>query len=239
MARSPYGERTEVTLARSCPSTPGVLGTESSMSTAWGPWRESACGQLPRRACHHAGVDTEHRYESGRVIRRREVLHGRLWMDHPVQVIEDRGDILAVWLEPGSQFVFHEHPMGPHPWSGADAWGGTHVLQLYRSGDLYSVWKVFSGGAFTHWYINFEAAVVRRPNEFDTDDYGLDLVVSPDGCATWKDVEHLSAMLRSGRMSERQVIDVLTAAEGVVTLLERNQRWWADWDYWTPEEVTI
>jgi hypothetical protein len=85
-------------------------------------------------------------------------------MDHPVTVIEDRGDVLAVWLEPGSRFDFHEHPIGPHPWSGATAWGDTQVLQLHRSGDLYSVWNFFSSGVFTHWYINFEAAVVRRAN---------------------------------------------------------------------------
>ena len=40
-------------------------------------------------------------------------------------------------------------------------------------------------------------------------------------------------------MSKRQVIDVLTAAEVVVTLLEREQRWWAEWDSWTPEAVTM
>lgn len=94
----------------------------------------------------------EHHYNAGSVISRREVLHGKLWMQHPVTVVEDRGNVLAVWLEPGSRFDFHEHPMGSHPWSGADAWGGTHVLQLHRTGDLYSVWKFFADGEFTHWY---------------------------------------------------------------------------------------
>lgn len=46
--------------------------------------------------------------------------------------------------------------------------------------------------------LNFEAPIVRHPRGFDTDDYGLYLVVSPQGQATWKDVPHLSAMLRSG-----------------------------------------
>ena len=145
---------------------------------------------------------------------------------------------MCVWLEPGSRFVFHEHPIGPHPWSGASVWGDTHVLQLHRSGDLYSVWKFFDSGIFTHWYINFDADVVRRPDGFDTDDYGLDLVVSPEGEATWKDVEHLSAMLRSGRMTERRVIDVLTSAEGVATMLEQDRRWWSEWDLWTPEMLS-
>lgn len=159
-------------------------------------------------------------------------------MQHPVTVVEDRGNVLAVWLEPGSRFDFHEHPMGSHPWSAADAWGETHVLQLHRTGDAYSVWKFFASGEFTHWYINFEALIVRRPRGFDTDDYGLDLVVSPQGQVTWKDVPHLSAMLRSGRMDEHQVIDVLRAAEEVSSLLERNERWWSTWDAWTPESMS-
>lgn len=173
------------------------------------------------------------RYATGVKIQRREVLHGRLWMDHPVTVVEDDGYILAVWLEPGSPFTFHAHPFGPHPWSGLTAWGDSQVLQLHRDGDLYSVWKLFREGAFSHWYINFEAAVVRRPDGFDTDDYGLDLIVAPDGSPTWKDVDDLSAMVRSGRMTERRVLDVLAAAEEVAHLLEHDQRWWSGWDSWT------
>src|SRR6478736_2209767 len=48
-------------------------------------------------------------YEPGAVIRRREVPHGKPWMDHPVTVVADDGDLLAVLLEPGSAFGFHNH----------------------------------------------------------------------------------------------------------------------------------
>ncbi len=59
----------------------------------------------------------EHRYGCGMSIMRREVLHGRLWMEHPVKVVADDGDHLAVLLEPGSPFTFHGHPQNPHPWA--------------------------------------------------------------------------------------------------------------------------
>ncbi len=62
-------------------------------------------------------------FRPGTEITRREVLHGRLWLDHPVTVVADDGEVLAVLLEPGSRFRFHEHPFGPHPWSAYDAWG--------------------------------------------------------------------------------------------------------------------
>ena len=86
------------------------------------------------------------RFRPGTEITRREVLHGRLWLTHPVTVVADDGEVLAVLLEPGSAFTFHEHPFGPHPWRRFAAWGGTTVLQLHREGDAYSVWKFFDDG---------------------------------------------------------------------------------------------
>jgi hypothetical protein len=59
-----------------------------------------------------SGVSPDHRYPVGATIQRREVLHGRLWMEHPVTVVDDRDDTLAVWLGPGSPFGFQDHPFG-------------------------------------------------------------------------------------------------------------------------------
>ena len=113
-------------------------------------------------------------------------------------MVADDGEVLAVLLEPGSPFTFHEHPFGPHPWRDQAAWGATTVLQLHREGDAYSVWKLFDEGAFRYWYVNFEAPVVRHEGAFDTDDHGLDLIVHPGGRREWKDVEHLSELVTSG-----------------------------------------
>jgi Protein of unknown function (DUF402) len=173
-------------------------------------------------------------FRPGAEITRREVLHGRLWLDHPVTVVADDGDVLAVLLEPGSRFRFHEHPFGPHPWSAYDAWGDTTVLQLHREGDAYGVWKFFEGGVFTRWYVNFEAPVVRHDDAFDTDDHGLDLIVHPDGRREWKDVDHLSELVTSGRMTGEEVLGVLHAAAEVTARLDRDARWWAPWDHWAP-----
>ena len=58
------------------------------------------------------------------------------------------------------------------------------------TGDRYGVWKFFeTDGTFRHWYVNFEAPIVRHDDGFDTDDHGLDLIVHPDGRREWKDVE--------------------------------------------------
>lgn len=131
-------------------------------------------------------------YAAGTIIQRREVLHERLWLEHPVTVVADDGDVLAVRLNPGSPFTFPDHPFGPHPWSAHDAWGASIVLQILRRDKPYGVWKFFdTDGTFRHWYVNFEAPVVRRPGGFETNDFGLDLILHPDGRREWKDVEDL------------------------------------------------
>jgi hypothetical protein len=164
------------------------------------------------------------------------VLHGRLWLSHPVTVVADAGDVLAVLLEPGSPFTFHDHPFGPHPWRRHSAWGETTVLQLHRERDAYAVWKFFDAtGAFRHWYVNFEAPLARHDDAFDTDDHGLDLVIHPDGRREWKDVEHLSELVTSGRMTGAQVVEVLHAAAGVIGMLDADEApWWAAWSHWHP-----
>jgi len=173
-------------------------------------------------------------FSAGSTILRREVLHGQVWLQSPVTVIADDGTELAVLLEPGSKFAFPEHPFGPHPWRSLDAWSRTQVLQLYRADLLYSVWMFYENGRFQNWYLNFEAPHVRQVDAIDTLDYGLDLVLGPDGTSAWKDVEDLAPMLRSGRMTMTEVGAVLETAEQVSQSLAGNDRWWSAWDNWRP-----
>ena len=175
-------------------------------------------------------------FTPGSTVQRREVLHGRLWMEHPVTVVSDDGDVLAVRLDPGSPFTFHDHPHGPHPWNSHPAWTGSVVLQLLKADTAYGVWKSFgTDGTFLHWYINFEAPIVRQPNAFDTDDHGLDLIVHPDGTRTWKDVEDLHRQRAEGRIDLATIGQVLAAASEVTELLDTGAEWWSPWATWMPD----
>lgn len=89
-------------------------------------------------------------------------------------------------------------------------------------------------GEFQNWYLNFEASLVRQVDAIDTLDYGLDLVLEPDGTRRWKDVEDLAPMLRTGRMSITEMVEVLEAAERVSQSWAGNNRWWSSWDDWRP-----
>ena len=167
----------------------------------------------------------------GEVITRREVLHGRLWLEHPVTVVDDDGTTFAVLLEPGSPFTFHDHPIGPHPWGAHEAWGGTTVLQVHRTGERYGAWKFFdetpAGPRFRYWYLNFESPIVRDDDGYDTDDHGLDLIVHPDGRREWKDVEHLHVAAGPGPHRPRDRGCGPRGRRPVVDLLDADDRWWS------------
>ncbi|MCP3420823.1 DUF402 domain-containing protein [Nocardioides pinisoli] len=179
------------------------------------------------------------RFAPGSSVRVREVLHGAEWAWWDERVLSDDGTVLATVQADGTPMSFPPHPV-PHPWGHLDAWTGTTVLKLRRTGDWYSVWRFFDAdGAFVGWYVNFETPVVRVDGAVEVNDLQLDIVVEPDGAWRWKDVQHLAPSLASGRISQGELLAVLAEAERVADLLDRDDRWWAPWDDWSPRDGRI
>lgn len=181
------------------------------------------------------------RFPVGSTVLRREVLHGLPWMEQPVTVVHDAGGCLAVLLEPGSPFRFFEHPFGLHPWSRLREWSGSTVLQVQRDGDAHAAWKFFDpDGAFTHWYVNFQAPVVRAADArgggaFETADHGIDIVFPADGSPwQWKDVDDPDAMVAAGRISPDERDRIRAEAAAVAARMDAGDRWWSVWDDWQP-----
>lgn len=178
-------------------------------------------------------------FRAGHTIRRREVLHGRVWLEHPVTVVSDSEESLAVLLQPGSRLTFPDHPV-PHPWRDHEAWTGTTVLQIMRPGDPYAAWKFFDAtGAFTHWYINFESPIVKHVDGsgggcYDTDDHGVDIVIPAGRAWQWKDYDDPASMVAEGRLTSDEAAAVMQAAHEVAADLDAGRRWWSDWDGWSP-----
>lgn len=175
----------------------------------------------------------------GATIRRREVLHDRVWLEHPVRVVSDSEDSLVVLLEPGSCFTFPAHPV-PHPWNKHGAWMATTVLQVHRPGEAYAAWKFFDDqDRFTHWYINFEAPIVKHVDAlgggcYDTDDHGIDIVIPVGGTWEWKDYGDPRLMIAEGRITSDQADAIMRCAHDVAADLEAGRRWWSKWDDWVP-----
>ena len=173
------------------------------------------------------------RFEPGSTLTVREVLHEQPWLEFHETVLADDGSVLATVLDDGTSMEFFEHST-PHPWRHVGAWTGPTVLKLRRAGDWYSVWKFFDGDVFRQWYVNFEAPIVRREDRIEVNDLQLDIVITPEGVASWKDVDHLAPCLDSGRITLDEMLNVLRSANTVTELLDRDERWWAGWDDWTP-----
>jgi hypothetical protein len=174
------------------------------------------------------------RFRIGSTVQRREVLHDRVWLSVPVQVVAD-DDVLAVVMVDGAPFGFPAHPFGPHPWSAHTGWTGPSLLQLHRPDDAYAVWGFFDGDRLDHWYINFQRRYERGPGVFDTLDHGLDIVIGADGWQ-WKDREDVADHVASGRLDAAQGAAVWETAEQVAADLDRGDQWWsARWQDWRPD----
>ena len=80
-------------------------------------------------------------------------------------------------------------------------WQGHGVLMLHRRGDPYSVWHFWTGDdrAFSAWYVNSKRPYELTSIGFDTQDFELDLVVSPDGSWRLKDDDLLDQRVVEGR----------------------------------------
>lgn len=151
-----------------------------------------------------------------------------------MRVVRDDGDVLAVYLAEGTPLIFPPHPR-PHPWSNQDKWDATNVLQLQRPGDAHAVWGFFRSGAFTGWYVNFQAPMRRWETGFDTLDHGLDIWIPADGQPwQWKDRDDVAQMVSEGRLTPAEGDAVWAEADKVASALDRGERWWSDWDGWTP-----
>lgn len=167
-------------------------------------------------------------------IARREVLHGSVWLSMPVTVESDDGEVLVVRVDPGAPMTFPEHPFGPHPGSQQERWGGATILQIHREGDWYAVWRIFDGVQDRGWYVNFEAPLTRGDASFDTEDYGLDMIVRPDGSWVWKDVDDPDLQVEEGRTTPALRRELWRHAAALADALDAGKRWWFDWDGWTP-----
>lgn len=181
-------------------------------------------------------------FEPGSDIVMREVLHGAEWAHWPERLLADDaapGGILATFQPSGTALSFPPHPV-PHPWGHLAAWQGTSVLKLRRVGDWYAVWKFFDAdGQFLSWYVNFETPYVRASDGIEVNDLQLDIVIPAGGGWRWKDVQDLAPSLATGRITQDELLAVLTAATEVADLLGSDRRWWASWDDWAPADGTI
>lgn len=166
----------------------------------------------------------------------RETWHGRTFLEWPVRVVEDTGERVAVYLATGTRFAFPPGSWpfdGEHPWAARGAWQGHGLLVTHYFRDAFAIWHFWDGPkrAFAGWYVNLQAPFRRDEMAFETQDYELDLWITPDGVWRWKDEDALLDWVRRGRFTESEVAAIRAEGERVLAAWPFP----TGWEAWEPD----
>ncbi|MGW2932435.1 cytidylyl-2-hydroxypropylphosphonate hydrolase [Streptomyces sp. NPDC001156] len=182
--------------------------------------------------------------------RYRENAGERFHIVRPVTVVRDDGQLLAVWMAPGTQCVrpvladgtpLHAEPLESRYTKPRtvrlDRWFGAGVLKLAHPGQPWSVWLFWEPGwRFKNWYVNLEEPLVRWAGGVDSEDYFLDICVYPDHSWGWRDEDEFAQAQRDGLMNPRLAERVREAGLSAVEAIRTWQAPFSDgWQHWRPD----
>jgi predicted RNA-binding protein associated with RNAse of E/G family len=158
-------------------------------------------------------------------------------MSWPCRLVEDRDDLLALYIPRGSTYMRWDIVGGQRRL--AEGHWRRDVLRLMFPEKPYSVWLFWGDDperTFSAYYINMEEPFRRTTIGFDTNDHTLDVVATPDLQWRWKDVEEFDDRVRTGIYSAAFADEVRAEALAVIRRLERQESPFCDgWDHWSPD----
>jgi len=164
----------------------------------------------------------------------------------PVIVVEDNAEHLITFTPPGSRFGFPEGPWptpdGLHPWHNNGGWHGHGCLMIQRPGDHHAVWHFWQGDdrEFACWYINLQADFVRTGIGYDTQDFELDLIVTPDHSWILKDDDVIDERVTEGRFTADLVAWIRSLGADLCDRVDRPDYWWdLSWASWAPDPTWV
>ncbi len=171
---------------------------------------------------------------------------GRPGMSWPFTVVEDRDDLLALYIPKGAIYKrFVRRPASElkdrgHVVELQDTEWRRDVLRLMYPGAHHSVWVFWEheDGARRHsaYYVNMEEPFRRTAIGFDTNDHTLDIVVTPELEWAWKDEDELAERVKLGVFPADFAASVRAEGERVVERIERRAAPFGDgWGDWAPD----
>jgi hypothetical protein len=119
-----------------------------------------------------------------------------------------------------------------------DTWTRNHTLMIHEPHRLGAVWLLWSDAdwSFQSYYVNLQAPLERSEAGFDTEDYLLDIVVTPDLSWRWKDEDEFAIAIEHELISP--VLLHAVRAEGRRFIGEVEARQWPfghGLEGWRPE----
>lgn len=163
----------------------------------------------------------------------------------PATVVQDRDDLLALWIPEGTKYknwrmLPAADPSAPPERTLVDEHWRRDTLRLMFPGRRHSIWLSWEsardGHGFHGYYGNLEEDFRRTPLGVDTNDHCLDIVVSPSMEWEWKDSEELDRRCETGMYTTRFAQDVRAEAARVIEVLEaRDHPFDGSWEGWRPD----
>ena len=164
----------------------------------------------------------------------RELHRGRVWRANALRLVEERGDVAALWSPRGILRKIPVDETGAEiripisDWVLGDRETTMDALWLVYAGRPYSLGIYWRDGVFSHWYVNLEQPLGRSRLGWDYVDHKLDLVVRPDGSVRWKDEDELAQAHAVGLLDAAAV---RADAERVLA----HPPWPTGWEDWHPD----
>ena len=190
------------------------------------------------------------RWQPGRTVVIQDVWQGKLWAARPVVVVDDREDLLALWLPKGTAWKVAQAPperprsesrgeriaecMIYRDWFHGDASWPVSTLWLLQPNKGYAVWvSWFDDGDFMGWYINIQEPFRRVEEAIQTMDLALDVVIDRNGKWKWKDEDELESLVALGAIDKLKSQDIRASGEAAIGAFRGNaipfNEPWPDW----------
>ena len=175
-------------------------------------------------------------WAAGAIVAWREAWRGQEYFAIPVRVVEDREDLLAVYVAEGTRYSF---PPGgwpfaeQHPWAEQGEWRGEGALTLMQPGAAYAISHFWESGErrFAGWYVNMQEPFRREQSSYVTQDQELDIWIEPDATWRWKDEQELEDWVPRGRFTREEVTEIRRVGEQVLA----DWPFPTGWEDWRPD----
>jgi len=178
-------------------------------------------------------------WQPGAQVMLRGIAHNKVWIVHPVTVVQDSPDLLAVQLVPGTPCKipaglfdrkYSDGASDHSRWDEQDSrqwqmrdwtWQHRRALILLPPQKYYAVYWfwLLDSDEFEGWYVNFQLPFTRTHFSIDTLDLEIDLIIRPDHRHQWKDeLEYLEGVKR-GSIPAEVAREVEKAREEALNLI--------------------
>lgn len=165
-------------------------------------------------------------------------------------VVDSQPDIIVGWLPTGSEISYWSTSDGSDPrtlplavrftqrlGSSRRSWTGGGILRVIP---LHRCWQVLhfwdpDTGQFLGWYINLESTKRVNGTSIDAVDWHLDLLLSPELVATWKDEDEAAAAVGTPYLRTEDLKQARMTGEAIASDPQGLINTIGDWRNYTPD----